>query len=81
MGDREAYDMAARAAKFCLQQQWVEGRLHRLNYEGQPSVRAQSEDYALLIKALLDLHQAHWQWPQDDEVDWLQKSDRRPGGV
>jgi len=74
MGDREAYDMAARAAKFCLQQQWVEGRLHRLNYEGQPSVRAQSEDYALLIKALLDLHQAHWQWPQDDEVDWLQKA-------
>ena len=75
LGDREAYDMAAQAAHFLLQQQWVEGRLHRLNYEGQPSVLAQSEDYALLIKALLDLHQAAWQWPPTAaEADWLQKA-------
>ncbi|HEY9797685.1 MAG TPA: thioredoxin domain-containing protein, partial [Leptolyngbyaceae cyanobacterium] len=41
-----------------LDNQWVQGRFHRLNYDGSPSVLAQSEDYALFIKALLDLHQA-----------------------
>ncbi|MBW4548179.1 MAG: thioredoxin domain-containing protein [Symplocastrum torsivum CPER-KK1] len=50
--------LANNAAKFILDNQWVEGRFHRLNYDGQPSVLAQSEDYALFIKALLDLHQA-----------------------
>ncbi len=50
--------LATGAAKFILENQWVEGRFHRLNYDGQPSVLAQSEDYALFIKALLDLHQA-----------------------
>jgi uncharacterized protein YyaL (SSP411 family) len=50
--------MAVKAAKFILENQWIEGRLQRINYEGQASVAAQSEDYALLIKALLDLHQA-----------------------
>lgn len=50
--------LAVNAAKFILENQWIEGRLQRINYEGQASVVAQSEDYALLIKALLDLHQA-----------------------
>jgi uncharacterized protein len=50
--------LAVNAAKFILENQWIEGRLQRINYEGQASVAAQSEDYALLIKALLDLHQA-----------------------
>lgn len=50
--------LGAKAAQFILNHQWVEGRLHRVNYHGQPQVLAQSEDYALLIKALLDLHQA-----------------------
>jgi uncharacterized protein len=50
--------LAARAAEFILKHQWVGDRLHRLNYDGHPSVLAQSEDYALLIKALLDLDQA-----------------------
>jgi len=50
--------LAVNAAKFILNNQWIEGRLQRINYEGQASVAAQSEDYALLIKALLDLHQA-----------------------
>ncbi len=49
---------ATRAANFILDNQWVDGRFHRLNYEGQAAVLAQSEDYALFIKALLDLHQA-----------------------
>lgn len=52
------YALAARAAEFVLHHQWVGDRLHRLNYDGTPHVLAQSEDYALLIKALLDLNQA-----------------------
>ncbi|MBF2046088.1 MAG: thioredoxin domain-containing protein [Elainella sp. C42_A2020_010] len=52
------YRLAATAAQFILEHQQVEGRFHRLNYEGAPSVLAQSEDYALFIKALLDLDQA-----------------------
>jgi uncharacterized protein YyaL (SSP411 family) len=51
-------ELAARATTFILEHQWVEGRLHRINYNGQADVLAQSEDYALFIKALLDLHQA-----------------------
>lgn len=49
---------AATAARFILDHQWLDGRLHRLYYEGQPAIPAQSEDYAFLIKALVDLHQA-----------------------
>ena len=50
--------LAANATHFILQQQWVEGRFYRVNYDGKPDVLAQSEDYALFIKALLDLDQA-----------------------
>lgn len=49
-------DLACGAASFILDNQWVDGRFHRLSYDGVPSVLAQSEDYALFIKALLDLH-------------------------
>lgn len=56
---REDYfHLANRAADFIWQHQIVGDRLHRLNYDGAVSVLAQSEDYALLIKALLDLDQA-----------------------
>ena len=51
-------ELATTAANFILDHQWVQGRFHRLNYDGSPSVLAQSEDYALFIKALLDLHHA-----------------------
>ncbi|KYC40132.1 glycosidase [Scytonema hofmannii PCC 7110] len=55
---REEYlELAARAANFILNNQFVDGRFHRLNYESQPTTLAQSEDYAFFIKALLDLHQ------------------------
>ncbi|MEM8805280.1 MAG: thioredoxin domain-containing protein [Cyanobacteria bacterium P01_G01_bin.38] len=57
--------MAAKAAQFILQNQWIEGRFHRLNYEGKPAVPAQSEDYALFIKALLDLHQTRQALPPE----------------
>jgi uncharacterized protein YyaL (SSP411 family) len=56
---REDYfHLANRAADFIWQHQIVGDRLHRLNYDGAVSVLAQAEDYALLIKALLDLDQA-----------------------
>ncbi|MEL7036162.1 MAG: thioredoxin domain-containing protein [Cyanobacteria bacterium J06592_8] len=54
----EYLQIATTAAEFILENQWVDERLHRVNYEGSPDVLAQSEDYALLIKALIDLHQA-----------------------
>ncbi|NJR66099.1 MAG: thioredoxin domain-containing protein, partial [Leptolyngbyaceae cyanobacterium CRU_2_3] len=63
----EYLDLAAQAAQFILHHQWVDRRFHRLNYSqlhdklndnSQAAVIAQSEDYALFIKALLDLHQA-----------------------
>ena len=60
-------DLAVRAVEFILQNQWLEGRLQRLNYDGVATVPAQSEDYALLIKALLDLQAAC-----PDEPQWLE---------
>ena len=56
-GQPEYLLLAARAANFIIDNQWSEGRFHRLHYGGEPTVLAQSEDYALFIKALLDLHQ------------------------
>jgi hypothetical protein len=56
-GQPEYLELAMRAANFILKEQWVQGRLYRVNYDGKPEVLAQAEDYALLIKALLDLHQ------------------------
>ncbi|AFZ20726.1 thioredoxin domain-containing protein [Allocoleopsis franciscana] len=83
----EYWQLAADAAQFILNSQWVQGRFHRLNYDGQPSVLAQSEDYALFIKALLDLHQASWSFskmhlessnpPSNlQPSDWLEKAIR-----
>jgi uncharacterized protein YyaL (SSP411 family) len=50
-------ELARRSADFILKHQWVGDRFQRLNYSGKPTVSAQSEDYALFIKALLDLDQ------------------------
>lgn len=50
--------LAVNAMRFILQNQWVSGNLQRINYGGEAAIAAQSEDYAFLIKALLDLHQA-----------------------
>jgi uncharacterized protein YyaL (SSP411 family) len=68
----EYLKLAAAAADFILKHQWIEGRFHRVNYDGKPDVLAQSEDYALFIKALLDLHQAvlgNGQWAAGNEQD------------
>jgi uncharacterized protein YyaL (SSP411 family) len=79
----EYWNLATGAAHFILAHQWVEGRFHRLNYDGKPSIMAQSEDYALFIKALLDLHQARQgmtteeKSPQFSNPDfWLEKADK-----
>ncbi|MGF1515732.1 MAG: thioredoxin domain-containing protein [Elainellaceae cyanobacterium] len=68
------YALAAQATQFILAHQWQEQRLYRLNYGGVPSVPAQSEDYALLIKALLDLDQAALALGQT--ADWANEADR-----
>lgn len=68
-GEPSYWELATGAAKFILERQWVHGRLHRLNYDGQVAVPAQSEDYAFLIKALLDLYSAN---PRQSE--WLEKA-------
>ncbi len=60
-------DLATNAVWFILQNQWLEGRLQRLNYDGMATVPAQSEDYALLIKAFLDLQAAC-----PDDSQWLE---------
>lgn len=64
-GESAYWDCATRAANFILENQQIAGRFYRLNYAGEVTVLAQSEDYALFIKALLDLHachpkQTHW---------------------
>jgi uncharacterized protein len=58
LGETEYYQLAQQAAEFIWQNQRIKHRLYRLHYDGQVSVLAQSEDYALLIKAMIDLHQA-----------------------
>lgn len=50
-------ELAESAVKFIFKNQWENQRLYRLNYGNKVSVLAQSEDYAFLIKALLDLQQ------------------------
>jgi uncharacterized protein len=68
----EYFELAAGAARFILANQWRDHRFHRLSYEGSPAVMAQSEDYALFIKALLDLDQA----ALSADADWLNQAVR-----
>jgi len=67
--DGEYWDLATGAARFILENQLVNGRLYRLNYDGVVSGLAQSEDYAFLIKALLDVQTA-----QPGQRIWLEKA-------
>jgi uncharacterized protein YyaL (SSP411 family) len=69
-------ELAARAANFILEHQFVDGRFHRLNYQGEAAVIAQSEDYAFFIKALLDLHQSRGvlQYAPTQQSHWLEKA-------
>lgn len=57
------FALAKKAADFLLCHQIQGDNVYRLNYAGEVTLPAQGEDYALWIKALLDLHQTE---PQDD---------------
>ncbi len=61
--------LATEATEFILNQQWVNGRLHRVNYGGEVAVLAQSEDYAFLIKALLDIQAAY-----PEQTQWIERA-------
>ena len=66
----ESYlELATKTIEFILQNQWLENRFQRLNYDGVATIPAQSEDYAFLIKALLDLHNAC-----PDNPQWLKQA-------
>ncbi len=90
-GKPEYWILAAQTAQFIWQHQRVKlengnsagtRRLHRLNYDGQADVLAQSEDYALFIKALIDLQQAQLSFPTlsveqplGSDIDWLEAAE------
>ncbi len=72
---RSSYlELARSAADFILDRQWIDDRLYRVNYEGETSVLAQSEDYALLIKALLDLYEACLAFGDAEAKTYFQKA-------
>jgi uncharacterized protein len=75
-GNREYLELAVKAANFILDNQWIDGRFHRLNYDGKTAVASQSEDYALFVKALLDLHQGSLSVVEAVETShkWLEKA-------
>ena len=73
-GNLEYLELAVNAANFILDNQWTDGRFQRLNYDGQSAVAAQSEDYALFVKALLDLHQASLMLGNGEAVPQLPNS-------
>ncbi|MEG4067747.1 thioredoxin domain-containing protein [Microcoleus sp. Pol11C2] len=73
-GNWEYLELAVKAANFILENQWTDGRFQRLNYDGQSAVTAQSEDYALFVKALLDLHQASLTLGNGEEAKQLPNS-------
>lgn len=56
---------AAKAAEFILANQLIGSEFWRVNYDGEAAVPAKAEDYALMVKALIDLHQA------TQEETWL----------
>jgi len=62
---RDAYlQTAVGAARFILDHQYRDGEFYRISYDGEPAVSAKAEDYALFVRALLDLYrtsqQAEW---------------------
>ncbi|MEG5038346.1 MULTISPECIES: thioredoxin domain-containing protein [unclassified Microcoleus] len=73
-GNWEYLELAVTTANFILDNQWTDGRFQRLNYDGKSAVTAQSEDYALFVKALLDLHQASLTLGNGEEAKQLPNS-------
>lgn len=66
--------LAIETAGFIQQYQQSNDVLYRLNYDGHVEVAAQSEDYALLTKALLDIQQAcvFFEAYRGMAADWLE---------
>jgi uncharacterized protein len=69
----EYLHLAITAAQFIWEHQLQADRFYRLNYNGKPTITAQSEDYALFIKALLDLDQASLSGGSDYQ-QWLSRA-------
>ncbi len=66
--------IALQATHYIQQHQQREGQFYRLNYDGKAAaVLAQAEDYALFIKALLDIQQACLRFDdyRAQAEDWL----------
>ncbi|WP_218080383.1 thioredoxin domain-containing protein [Anthocerotibacter panamensis] len=69
--DRPEYrQRAVRCAQFLLDHQGVDGPLCRVNYDGTPMVAATAEDYALWVRALLDLFEG------TQDTSWLLAAQR-----
>lgn len=64
----EYRDSAIRAARYLLDHQRQDGTLYRIGYDGEVRVPARAEDYALLIRALLDL------FTSTQAVAWLDEA-------
>ena len=69
LGLEKAWELAVNCVNFILEHQWQGGRLYRLNFDGEADGMAQSEDYAFLIKALLDLQTNH-----PEQTHWLEEA-------
>ncbi|MEO0947610.1 MAG: thioredoxin domain-containing protein, partial [Cyanobacteria bacterium J06641_5] len=72
LGEPNYRELAIQAADFIWEHQRRGDRLLRLNYQGTPAQAAQAEDYALLIKAFLDLQASA---PADPRAeDWIARA-------
>ena len=75
--DRSDYlDLAIQAAQYIQQNQQLDRTFYRLSYDGKAAVPAQAEDYALFIKALLDVQQASlvFDTHRNRADDWLESA-------
>ncbi|MEO0800690.1 MAG: thioredoxin domain-containing protein [Cyanobacteria bacterium J06642_2] len=70
----EYLELATRAAEFIWNAQRTDSSFMRLNYDGTAAVAAKSEDYALFIKALLDLQQATLTRTEGSPKLWLERA-------
>ena len=69
-GKKRYLNQALKAAHFILQEMGKDGPLMRVFSRGKSQVKGYSEDYALLIQALIDLYEVTF------EMDWLREADR-----
>ena len=75
LGRKDYLEIAARNARFLLDNLYVENRLHRSWREGQAKHNAYLEDYAALILGLLDVYQS------DFNNEWFEMAFRLAGEI